>query len=92
MLAVIGLDPAVAFRAKIRPSFNRACTSGPRIESRRTSPAFKSSAEMLAVAGTTMVQSTVPERSENAHFRLGRNFCGDGNGARFCGDIDRDLV
>ena len=48
-------------RAKIRPSFNRARNCGPRIESKRTSPAFKSSAEILAVAGTTIVQSTVPE-------------------------------
>src|SRR6516162_5786090 len=61
-------------RAKIRPSRSRACTSRPRILSRRTSPAFRSSAEMLAVAGTKMVQSTVPERSENAHFGCGGNF------------------
>src|SRR6266481_9629520 len=62
------------FRAKIRPSPNRACTSRPRILSRRTSPAFRSSAEMLAVAGTTMVQSTVPAWSENAHFGWGGTF------------------
>jgi hypothetical protein len=62
------------FRAKIRPSFSRARTSGPRIDSRKTSPACKSSAEMLAVAGTTRVKSTLPDRSENAHFGWGGNF------------------